>query len=275
MPATINTNTEIKDEIQSRMDIFYEEFQKPENDNKKNDYIDIVNYFKNTNRYDIVIATMLGNMNYQINNGGIEQWNDNGYVENSFKDIYNFVKKAYVILPETKKLRLWVREVFRLLKEQTQFELDTIDENVGDYEYERYDHEDSPMEKRGTELSSEYYNDIVPDINDPNNILNTMLRHYDEIMKVTDEQIKNSEDNLKKEDEKPLKPNETGIKFPVIKVKLVGTDGNIFALMGRVSSALRQNRVGNDLINEFSKDVMNSSNYDEALGKITKWVNVY
>jgi hypothetical protein len=26
--------------------------------------------------------------------------------------------------------------------------------------------------------------------------------------------------------------------------------------------------------NEFSKDVMNSSNYDEALSKITNWVNV-
>ncbi len=79
----------------------------------------------------------------------------------------------------------------------------------------------------------------------------------------------------RKKEKSLLKPSETGIKFPQIKVKLVGTDGNIFALMGRVSSALRQNRVGNDLINEFSKDVMNSSNYDEALGKITKWVNVY
>ena len=268
-----NTNTEIKDEIQTRMDIFYNEFQKEENKGKS--YLDITNYFKSINRYDIVIATMLGNMNFQIGNGGIEQWNDNGYVEDSFEDIYNFVKKAYVILPEAKKLRLWLREVLRLLKEQTQYDLDSMDNYRDQYEYERYDHEDSPMEQRGTELSSEYYNDIVEDINDPNNILDTMMRHYEEIMKVTDEQVKNSENNLDKEDEKPLlKPNETGIKFPQIKVKLVGTDGNIFALTAKVSNVLKQNRVNNDSVKEFSKDVMNSFNYDEALSKITNWVNV-
>ena len=273
MTVTIDTNTEIKDEIQTRMDIFYNEFQKEENKGKS--YLDITNYFKSINRYDIVIATMLGNMNFQIGNGGIEQWNDNGYVEDSFEDIYFFVKKAYVILPEAKKLRLWLREVLRLLKEQTQYDLDSMDNYRDQYEYERYDHEDSPMEQRGTELSSEYYNDIVEDINDPNNILDTMMRHYEEIMKVTDEQVKNSENNLDKEDEKPLlKPNETGVKFPQIKVKLVGTDGNIFALIAKVSNVLKQNRVNNDLVNEFSKDIINSSNYDEALSKITNWVNV-
>ena len=268
-----NTNTEIKDEIQTRMDIFYNEFQKEENKGKS--YTDITNYFKSINRYDIVIATMLGNMNFQIGNGGIEQWYDNGYTEYSFEDIYNFVKKSYAILPEAKKLRLWLKEVFKLLEDQIEYELDNMDENIGDYEYERYDHENSPMEQRGTELSSEYYNDIVEDINDPNNILDTMMRHYDEIIKITDEQVKNSEDILDKEDEKSLlKPSETGIKFPQIKVKLVGTDGNIFALMAKVSNVLKQNRVNNDSVNEFSKDIINSSNYDEALSKITNWVNV-
>ncbi len=78
------------------------------------------------------------------------------------------------------------------------------------------------------------------------------------------------------ETSKNNKEDEIGkIKFPEIEVQLTGTDGNIFALMSKISRTLRENKVSKNIIDEFLKDIMDSSSYDESLSKIMKWVNVY
>lgn len=63
------------------------------------------------------------------------------------------------------------------------------------------------------------------------------------------------------------------VKFPDVSVKLVGEDGNIFSIIGRISKALR--RAGHsDVVEEFQKEITSSSSYDEALGVAMKWVEV-
>lgn len=62
------------------------------------------------------------------------------------------------------------------------------------------------------------------------------------------------------------------IKYPHIKVKLIGTDGNAFALLGKVSRALRQAKVPQEKIEEFLQDAM-SGDYDHLLGVIQNWVD--
>lgn len=56
----------------------------------------------------------------------------------------------------------------------------------------------------------------------------------------------------------------TNVKFPGVKVHLTGVDGNVFAIIGEVSRALK--KAGHvDAAKEFSAAAMSCSSYDEVL----------
>jgi hypothetical protein len=57
-----------------------------------------------------------------------------------------------------------------------------------------------------------------------------------------------------------------------LKVKLVGTDGNAFALMGKVRQALRRGG-HDDLVAEFTKEAT-SGDYDHLLATCCDYVHV-
>ncbi len=57
------------------------------------------------------------------------------------------------------------------------------------------------------------------------------------------------------------------------KCKLVGTDGNVFALIGTVRKCLRKNGL-DDQGKEFSAKVMKAGSYDQALQIMTEYVDV-
>lgn len=63
------------------------------------------------------------------------------------------------------------------------------------------------------------------------------------------------------------------IKYPNIKVKLVGTDGNAFAILGKVTKALKDNKVENSEIELFRKEAT-SSDYNHLLKTCLRWVKV-
>jgi hypothetical protein len=62
-------------------------------------------------------------------------------------------------------------------------------------------------------------------------------------------------------------------KYPHVKVKLVGEDGNAFAILGRVRAAMRQAGVMPTDIEEFTKQAT-SGDYDWLLGTCLEWVEV-
>jgi hypothetical protein len=62
------------------------------------------------------------------------------------------------------------------------------------------------------------------------------------------------------------------IKYPEIEVELVGHDGNAFAIIGRVSQALRKAGHG-DQVKQFQTEAM-SGDYDNVLRTCMKWVDV-
>lgn len=64
------------------------------------------------------------------------------------------------------------------------------------------------------------------------------------------------------------------IKYPKIKVKLSGTDGNVFALAGLVTSAMKKHKVEQSIISEFSSALFKCKSYDEALQLMASYVNV-
>jgi hypothetical protein len=61
------------------------------------------------------------------------------------------------------------------------------------------------------------------------------------------------------------------IKYPHIKVRLVGEDGNAFAIMGRAGQALQKGGIGKIERDLFFKECM-SSDYDNLLQTCMRWV---
>jgi len=62
-------------------------------------------------------------------------------------------------------------------------------------------------------------------------------------------------------------------KYDNVEVKLVGEDGNAYAIMGRVSRALREADVPQAEIDLYLEESM-SGDYDNLLRTAVKWVAV-
>ena len=61
--------------------------------------------------------------------------------------------------------------------------------------------------------------------------------------------------------------------YPHINVKLVGEDGNAFAIIGKVRQALRRNRVDETEVEAFTEEAK-SGDYDHLLRTAMRWVEV-
>ena len=62
-------------------------------------------------------------------------------------------------------------------------------------------------------------------------------------------------------------------KYPAIKAKLIGQDGNAFAIIGTVKQALRKANVPSSDIDEFVVEAM-SGDYNNVITTALKWVTV-
>ena len=65
----------------------------------------------------------------------------------------------------------------------------------------------------------------------------------------------------------------TTVKYPNVHVKLVGRDGNAFAILGACSKAARKGGVPKEEIDKFMKEAM-SGDYNELLCTCVKWFDV-
>jgi hypothetical protein len=63
------------------------------------------------------------------------------------------------------------------------------------------------------------------------------------------------------------------MKYPDIHVRLVGTDGNAFAVLGAVRSALQRAGVSASEIEAFLDEAM-AGDYDHLLATAMRWVDV-
>lgn len=62
-------------------------------------------------------------------------------------------------------------------------------------------------------------------------------------------------------------------KYPEITVQLSGEDGNAFAIMARVTRAMRNAGLPVSEVNSFRDEAM-SGDYSELLLTVTRWVTV-
>ena len=65
----------------------------------------------------------------------------------------------------------------------------------------------------------------------------------------------------------------TDVKYPEVEVKLVGEDGNAFAIMGRVMKALKDAGIPKDEIDKYYAE-STSGDYDNLLRTAVAWVSV-
>jgi hypothetical protein len=63
----------------------------------------------------------------------------------------------------------------------------------------------------------------------------------------------------------------TQVKYPHVEVELVGEDGNAFAIMARVSNALKKAGVNQEEVDAYMQESM-SGDYDNLLRTAMKWV---
>lgn len=63
------------------------------------------------------------------------------------------------------------------------------------------------------------------------------------------------------------------VKYPDIDVELVGSDGNAFAVLGKLHRALRRAGVPAEQVSEFLAEAT-SGDYDHLLQTTMRWVNV-
>jgi hypothetical protein len=63
------------------------------------------------------------------------------------------------------------------------------------------------------------------------------------------------------------------MKYPKIKVKLVGKNGNAFAVMGLVAQAMRKANLPKTEIDQFHRECM-AGDYDNLLRTCCEWVDV-
>jgi hypothetical protein len=65
----------------------------------------------------------------------------------------------------------------------------------------------------------------------------------------------------------------SGVKYPEIEVQLTGTDGNAFAILGKVARAMRDAGLTNEQVKEFQSEAM-SGDYDHLLRTAMRFVEV-
>jgi hypothetical protein len=63
------------------------------------------------------------------------------------------------------------------------------------------------------------------------------------------------------------------VRYPKVKVKLVGQDGNAFVIMGKVTRAMRKAGVPEDQVQAYV-DEAKRGNYAHLIGTTMDWVTV-
>ena len=222
------------------------------------------------------MAVQLGNMNYQVNNGGWSQWQFNGYDED-LDDLIEYVKKGTKLNLQSFKAIFEILTNIVALGEPSDYndteECECSYCGGSGYIYE-YDDEDNEIEVECPECGGEgsweedidgeeRYCELLSEFDDKYYELNedqvfadfeTLLINFDNVkdMDISDVKFQSS-----------IKP----------KCKLTGTDGNIFSVIGKVSSCLKQAGMS-DKAEEYVNRATKSHSYDEALGVAFDYVDV-
>ena len=216
-----------------------------------------------------VAAVQLGNLNYQVENGGFLQWWDNGYKKEDIHDLIEMCKKGILLNIEN------FQRLYDILNQINDFP-----ENLDEISYTKYtcsncggegvieDWDDSQVDCEeccgdGYIEEEEYVNEWVKD----------ELNKFDKTYYNYDGWLKDFQQLINRFDE-----NTDGIIIEEFKItvkpicKLVGTDGNAFSVMAKVRESLRKAGL-RDQIDDFLQEAT-SGEYNHLLAVCHKYVDI-
>lgn len=237
-------------------------------------------------------AIQLGNMNYQVNNGGWSQWHSNGYSED-MDDLIEIFKKGSALGINHFNTLLNILENIRALGEPKDYSY--TDENEeeccecggsGEIEVECgcCDDENEECPECG---GDRYTNQECPACNGKGSIfeeyeVNGEEEYGKKLEQFDDEFYKISEDELLSSYDEYLERicetvDTSNIKANIIikpRCKLIGEDGNVFNIIGRVEKALK-NAGLKDKAEEFKQKAFSAENYNQVLCLAMEYADVY
>lgn len=238
-----------------------------------------------------VYALVAGNLNYQVCNGGFQQWVDNGYAFAQYNEVVDLLQTMNT------KNSLAILEMIESFADGINFD---VKDNgcFGDYwedegeceyckgtgevecvntrsyyndedEYEEYEEEGYTecCECGGSGYTESYMRKIA-EMSD------------DKFYEINEDWLKEVEKFLRNEPlptvtrkDVPEEKKNDSVKYPDVHVKLVGRDGNVFSILSSVRDALFKANISTTEIDEFINEATDGD-YNNLLRTCSKWVTI-
>lgn len=207
------------------------------------------------------IAVMIGNFNYQVENGGFSQYYDNRYAD--------FADQLLVVLKKVQGAKIFkvMPRVVALLETAIPYFNELRNESLYGKSADCYcteddcycDDEDDEMDlyNQLRELDGKFY-----EVNEQF-ILEAEMLFDDDLNYIGDNLERKEIVKTNKEDLPILKP----------KVKLTGQDGNVFTVIGLTDKALKKAGL-KEQAKEFKDKAFGARNYDEVLRLCMEYADV-
>lgn len=214
-------------------------------------------------------AVLLGNLNYQVNNGGFMQWVDNGYAL-YIEEVMGLLKRigtpnAALILAQLEGLKphLNLRALARGYGGDYWRQ---AEESRGYYAHD--DDEDEESEPQ----QEEDYSYLTEPMDD---VYYALVNWEGDVEAWLAEGLPDRSATLPKAPAATVPPAPEGapIRYPHVSVRLIGQDSNALNLIALVTAALRKHHVSTEEISRFSAEAR-SGNHDQLLQTCMRWVNV-
>jgi len=229
-------------------------------------------------------AILLGNLNYQIGNGGFRQWVDNGYGTeiNNVIEVLEEVgtANAHKVIEMLEMLKSFLRKGAEnkgcfstyWIQEETTEECSEC--GGSGYIQEEEEDEEGNINESEERCSNCHGSGLCegPEEDSPEGL--EIAERYDhEYYAMNAQFLDEIEAFFKGEPLQKVEIMPKVLELRKPKVKLVGTDGNAFSILGKVRQALKMAKYPKEKIEEFTKEAT-KGDYNELLATCMKWADV-
>lgn len=212
-------------------------------------------------------AVMLGNMNYQVENGGWGQWTDNKYAIcwDQLKLVLSEMAETCPLAPTVSRL---AADSVKAYTESERIRPSDFASEADDEvdEYDLYEEAQAECYARCDGHSDRYY-----EFNDDWMIQCEIWLRRKAGMPIPQDLLEAHKEALERTSE--LKP-ESEPDRPKPRVKLLGIDGNAFTIMSACSEALRKAGFSQEDVNRYREEAM-SGDYSHLLAVSQRWCDAY
>ena len=195
------------------------------------------------------VAVFCGNLNGQVGNGGFGQWDCNRYSDCAV-ELSGILRR---LGPTGRKAAAIVEEAMRRIEDAKEAN-ESQDRCARDDEDDGYEEDE---EAHLSDLDDKYWE-----------MSDALLEELEAFLNKSDADFERAMSA------EPEKSDAGDIEQKKPKVKLLGTDGNVFAVIGTASRALRRAGMG-DKVKEMRERATSADSYHGALAVVLEYVDAY